>query len=481
MRKELMKLGLVIVFSGSVVLTPHPAIAAAPAQAGVPLTAAGRAPLNNADVIRMLQAILGSIRSSPVKFDLSPTGLAALRQAGVSEPILNAMEQAQRQAQTPAGTPGPYVSPGIKPGQPARKLTPQQLSTVLAKVHSGKGKLSPVVANPAANQANAPILAALRQQKQTAMVQRSQAPSPAAHPAFGQPSMARTAVRAPSAPSHTNLGLQASMPLACATFGTPIIQAVSGQSGSAAVFTQDPAYNPFTIKGCNFGNVKGQAQLNFSNGRKLADLTIDTWTDNLITVEVPPSLTDVLDQPTVTLVLFPASGPQASRPGFKFYAMRREVLLASIPPSKVSLVPINDDSGSPVAPVYSSPYKGQFTGQNLGMSGGADRANNVRFPGGTDVFDFANLKPGFSIEKFQVTELSNVSGCPTFGPSTTTYYTDGGWAWQQVGNTIRVSWQEAHAHDAYYGDCSDASYGLNVWVVGPALSPAGSPWQDPTH
>ncbi|MHB8655211.1 MAG: hypothetical protein ACYDA9_15180 [Terriglobia bacterium] len=467
-----------------------------------------RAPLTNSDVVRMVKtgeaSIIASIQASPAKFDLSPQGLLALRQAGVSEQILRAMvargsgaanvpnaravgnaggTNANKPYPQHVGLPATPVRQGNLPGQPPRKLTPQQLKTLLTKVHSGKGKLSPVVTNPAATQANAPILAALRQQKQTAMVQRNQIPPPAARPAFGQASMARTAVRPatplpPSGPNRAVLGAQASINVACATFGSPIIQAVSGQSGSAAVFTQDPAYNPFTIKGCNFGNAKGQAQLNFSNGRKLANLTVDTWGDSLITVEVDPTVTDVLDQNNVSLVLFPASGPQATKSGFRFYAMRRELLLSTIPAGAVKLAQINDDAGSPVAPQYSSPYKDQWTNQYLGMSAGVDRTNSVRFPGGTDAFIFSGLKPGFVLEKYQVKELSaaGTSGECGIAIEQETDYTDGTWGWQMTGNTIQVSWQEAHAH-IECEDESDASYGLNVWVVGPALSAGGSPWQ----
>jgi hypothetical protein len=240
------------------------------------------------------------------------------------------------------------------------------------------------------------------------------------------------------------------------------------------VFTQDPAYNPFVIVGCHFGATKGQAQLNFSNGRKLADLTIDSWSDTEITVEVDPTLTDVLDQSNITLVLFPTTGPQAQKSGFQFYAMRRELLLTSIPSSEVTLASITNDSGGSVTARFSSPYTGN-------LSGGVDRYNMVRFPGGTDAFDFSKLKPGFALEKFQVSPLSAASAstssaCQGFGPTTSTAYTDGNWAWQMTGNAIHVTWQEAHCHDAFNGDFSAASYGLNVWVIGPALSSSGSPW-----
>ena len=452
-------------------------------------------PMTNEDVIRMVRAgvpegaINASIERSTPRFDLSAQGLAALKSAGVAEAIVLEMLRAQWAAS--AGTPGAagaststLAGRGLAPGQKSQRLTPQQVATMTSKVHNAKGTLSPVTTNPA-GQSKMETLAILSQQKQTALTERNQT-----SPSTGQPqtqtagsrigvaSAPKTAATVPpasagsSSPNRAAVMGNTNVTLACANFSSPIIQTVSGQQGSA-VFTQDVAYNPFTIRGCNFGTVKGQAQLNTSAGRKLATLTVDSWTDSLITLEVDPTLTDALDQDNVTLVLFPASGPQAQKSGLRFYAKRGEMLLTSIPASVVSLAPINDDSGSPVTAKFSSPYP-LSTGS---MSGGVDRYNIVRFPGGTDVIDFSKLKPGFTIEKWQVSELS-VAQCGSLGPTTTTGYTDGNWAWQMAGNTIRVTWQEAHCHDAYFGDNSDASYGLNVWVVGPVLSSGASPWQD---
>ncbi|MGH3184799.1 MAG: hypothetical protein ACRDOE_23225, partial [Streptosporangiaceae bacterium] len=192
----------------------------------------------------------------------------------------------------------------------------------------------------------------------------------------------------------------------------------------------------------------------------------------LITVEVDPMLTDALDDENVTLVLFPASGPQTTKSSLRFHAERGEIRLTSIPASAVSLVPINDDSGAPVSAKFSSPYS--YSGG--GASGGVDRVNMVRFPGGTDAFDFSKLKPGFVIEKWQASELSRAQ-CDEAGPTSTTFYTDGNWAWQLTGTTLSVTWQESHCHDAMFGDGSDASYGLTVWVLGPVLGSGASPWQ----
>ena len=460
-------------------------------------------PVTNESVIRMVRAgvpeaaVVASIQRSTPNFDLSTNGLAMLKGAGVGEVIARAMLQAQWTAtlgtSQPAGTPQPSgtASPTPAGRGPSLGQTPQQkspqINAVLAKIHSAKGKLSPIVSNPAAGQSNTATVATLRQQKQVALnesggqggpagmvpptstnsrLSTMQGPAIAAVPAPQSSGSNRAAIAAPT-----------SVALSCGAFSAPMILTVSGEQGGAT-FTQDPNFNPFTIKGCNFGSSRGQAQLNGANGRKLAGLNVDTWTDALITAEVDPTLIDALDQDNITLVIFPANGPQAQKSGFHFYAKRIEMLLTSIPKSEASLGPINDDSGNPVTAQFSSPYS--LSGGN--MSGGVDRYNVVRFPGGTDSFDFSKLKPGFVLEKFQVDTLSQVdinmsSACTGFGPTTSTAYTDGNWAWQMTGNTIQVTWMEAHCHDAFNGDWSGANYGLNVWLVGPVISSATSPWQ----
>lgn len=511
---------------------------AASAGSGGPNTGAGLVPgkkLTNEDVVAMLsqrvqeQTILQRIQSSPSAFDVSSgaraifdreclagrpanetpgrwaaevrkiwdtmTNVVICRQTngrggeGACAPssgMNNGSQKADElspQPYPPKGT-STLTGGGGKPGttvgtagQPTRRPTPLQLNALLAKLRSTRGKASPIITNPAAGQANSALIATLRQQKQVAVMERGQSSgsSGRASPSATPPTPSGGALSSRVALSGAALS---NINVACGTFSSAIIVSVSGQSGSAAVFTQDPAYNPFTIKGCHFGNVKGQAQLNWPNGRKLADLTIDSWTDSQVTVEVDPALVDVLDQPNITLVLFPANGPEAQKSGFRFFAMRRELLLSSIPSSEVTLAPITDDSGGQVTARFSGPY--QLSSGNL--SGGVDRSNVVRFPGGTDAFDFSKLKPGFVLERYQVTTLSDQatvgsSACSGFGPTTSTAYTDGNWAWQMTGNTIQVTWKEDHCHDAFNGDFSAASYALNVWVVGPVLSSSGSPWQ----
>lgn len=83
-------------------------------------TRAETAPLTNADVIKMLNAGLSpdtvrlTVRSAPSKFDTSPDGLIALKQAGVDESVVEAMISAQSGGNAPAGKSGsdtPRINP----------------------------------------------------------------------------------------------------------------------------------------------------------------------------------------------------------------------------------------------------------------------------------------------------------------------------------------------------------------------------------
>jgi hypothetical protein len=269
-----------------------------------------------------------------------------------------------------------------------------------------------------------------------------------------------------------------------------------------AVFSQDPAYNPFWVIGCHFGNTQGRAYLNTASSQKLTDLQIVSWSDTLVKVALDPSMVDVPDQDNVTLVIVPAAGQPGQKSGFKFFAMRREYLLPSIPQSQVALAQITDDGGKGVPPWYSSPYQGtwysestqtgntqaQVIAQGLnadqGMTAGADRNAWYRFGGGTDVYDFTMLKPGFYVSKFQIDEHTFPVCFPNPGFTFSlevgeTDYDDGFWnaQYNQIENKIHVDFAERHCHAVNGSDSSNSTYALNVWVKGPALSPGSSLWQ----
>ncbi|HXY26263.1 MAG TPA: hypothetical protein VEI73_16545 [Candidatus Acidoferrum sp.] len=526
-----------------------------------------QAPLTNADVIKMVKggvpesAIVSSIQSGPTKFDLSATALTGLRKAGVSEKIIEAMRASGNVAQ------------GTQPGPPKTvKPSPGQTKAAVAKLKARPGRLSPMISNPQAAQADAPLVAVLEQQKQGVQSGKimsatgdpaggsstppgtpggSQNPNPnnpagggtnpnpsnpnpnnpsgGQNPAGGSPraagssskpatSSARVATLAPNAiptpqNSGTSLASMATMKNtsidACNLPNLP--PAIKGLNSQGyygqAVFSQDPKYNPFWVIGCHFGNTQGRAYLNTASGQKLTDLQITSWSDTLVKVTMDPNLIDVFDQ-DVTLVIVPASGQQGQKSGFKFFAMRKEILLRDIPKSEVTLAKITDTGGMGVAGYYSSPYQGlgyssalqsgRGTAPNYveaanlemepnsdkGMTAGADRNARYRFGSGTDEYDFSKLKPGFGVSRFQIDERNLEICFPgvafDLGIDDETIYNDGSWNAQFYlnENKIRVTFAEAHCHFNKDGsDSSNSTYALNVWVIGPAMRPQASPWQ----
>lgn len=310
--------------------------------------------------------------------------------------------------------------------------------------------------------------------------------------------------------------------------GSPVIKGINGEIiNMVPTFSQDPKYNPFWITGCHFGNTPGQAYLTTSGGTKLANMVVSggscqgtglslCWSDTLLRIAVDPSLLDVFDQDNVSLVIIPASGPQGQKGGFKFYAMRKEIPLTSIPQGQVTLANVMDTDGRGVSAYYSSGYRGlgfsmawqsqqcsstyghcasgptaaeeQTYDQLLnpsdkGFSAGVDRNDWYRFGGGTDIFDFSKLKPGFGVSRYQIDERTMPTcwnGLNVLVISQTNY-DDGSWNAQFTFSRqqIQVSFAERHAHcDGQGGtDSSNSTYALTVWVSGPAVSANNSPWQ----
>jgi hypothetical protein len=85
--------------------------AAAQSHAARPHDTARRQPVENADIIAMVQnhlsddAILGMIELNETRFDVSADGLIALKKAGVSDRVLNAMLEGARRPENPPATP----------------------------------------------------------------------------------------------------------------------------------------------------------------------------------------------------------------------------------------------------------------------------------------------------------------------------------------------------------------------------------------
>jgi hypothetical protein len=251
----------------------------------------------------------------------------------------------------------------------------------------------------------------------------------------------------------------------------PSIGSVNGKA-TGVVFTPDPQFNLYTIKGCMFGDTQGQAHLYGAFAAGQAGLQIEFWSDTQIVAKVDPQVTGELDQDNVTLVLAPSGAPQLQKPGFKFYALRESTLLTRIPMSTVALAQVTDTGGHPVnfGPQDNSKFLSPTTGgqQSAGMSAEVSRAATYVFNGGQDLFDFSKMKPGFTTENMQLKYwvLPNTCG--------DNYQIQGTWNAEWAGDNIRVSWQMQHCHEAssaVFGvgsmDYSLSDYGLSVWVNGP--------------
>lgn len=458
-------------------------------------------------------AIVAAIGVGPVNFDLAPTALVTLHQGGVDATVLEAM---MRAAKTPPGGAPPAAGTGLTASGTAPvvakpaivpKPDPAAARAALAKLMSARKPLVSVIVSQPPSAADAAALAALTQQHAAAQAGPSgpggPSPGPAAAVRLGTVSTKAAPVRPgasrPVAPAVANAP---AMDACMAVNAGPIIQGLAqGSAGGPAVFTQDPKYNPVAVTGCHFGQQQGSAYLKDAAGTKLADLGIPIggWSDSQIKVTVDPALVDVMDQDNLTLVVVPASGPMVQKAGFKFYAMRREIHVASIPAAVAALAGIVDTNKEAVKAVYSSPYGGlglslvaqgetpssTIAAIDQGMTAGADRNDWYRFGGGTDTFDFSLLKPGFVVTRFQI-DKQNLEYCTSNGNligGDLTHYSDGQWkaGFDAGQRRLVVNFAEVHCHQTNGSDSSNSTYALDVWVVGPALSPQNSPWQGAGH
>ncbi|MBZ5528413.1 MAG: hypothetical protein LAN71_11000 [Acidobacteriia bacterium] len=416
-------------------------------------------------------------------------------------------------------------------GQQQMKLTPQQLRERIAKM-AAKGKITtgPKIPNlrSAGRGTNSILIGLLRAQKQAGDSERTailagarlapkgagagRAPLTPAHtlsdpvptdpagappagtPGATPPSNPGTPIGAPTSigsrstatgvmrlPSSTVVPQEPPAPAprnpagqgmsAVAVCQHPSIGSVNKQA-NGVVFTPDPQYNLYTIKGCMFGDTQGQAHLYGPFAAGHVALQIEFWSDSQIVAKVDPQVTGELDQDNVTLVLAPSGAPQMQKPGFKFYAMRETTLLTRIPRSTANLVIVTDTGGNPVnfGPQDNSKYYSPTTSSTsfAGMSAEVSRAATYVFNGNQDLFDFSKMKSGFTTDNMQLNTRVLPNDCGE------NYIVNGTWKTEWVGDNIRVTWQMQHCHEAssaVFGvgsmDVSNSDYGLSVWVVGP--------------
>lgn len=381
--------------------------------------------LSNADVIKMANGhvpesvILSSVRSSRGNFDLSPSGCNALRQAHVSEQVLNAMGD---------GSVRPCAGGAAASGDRARKLAkslqlkaggnlkiagvgpaidPAVLETLKAQSAAAhKERLAPP-AKVQASKGGTPAQRALATNARTnQLISTSSATQigpghtmgagtdpatggsgtdPASDPAGTPPGgsqpgstpdggtplqQAGNPPTQPGSSGQNSLSLMerakyAPQPISRCRFTTdPVVETVSGRQ-HAIVLTPDPGNgqdpaNQYTIRGCNFGSVQGKVQVYgpFINNASPVQLGIDSWDDNQILVTFSPKFQNEYDlNSKLTLAVVRTDGHNSQMTGVSFYATRVSRSLARIPQSLVKLPTGYFETNAYVSPVTGQALK----------------------------------------------------------------------------------------------------------------------------
>jgi len=361
--------------------------------------------LSNADVIKMANGhvpesvILSSVQSSRGNFDLSPSDCNSLRQAQVSERVLNAMGN---------GSVRPCAAGGAASGDRARKLAkslqlksggnlkiagvgpvidPAMLETLKAQSAAAhKERLAPPAKVQASNGGTPAQRALATNARTNQLISTSSATQigpghtmgsgthpatgasgtdpasdPAGTPAGGsQPGstpdggtplqQTGNPPTQPGSSGQNSLSLMerathAPQPISMCRFTTdPVVETVSGRQHNI-VLTPDPGNgqypaNQYTLRGCNFGSVQGKVQVYgpFINNPTPVQLGIDSWDDNQIVVTFNPKFQNEYDlKSNITLAVVRTDGHNSQMTGVSFYATRVSRSLARIPQSLVKL------------------------------------------------------------------------------------------------------------------------------------------------
>ena len=391
----------------------------------------------------------------------------------------------------PLKNPGPQGAPATSlTGGSTVQLNPQPLPPKGAAAQKGmavKLKLntirpSAMVKNLSAGQAELAMTNLLQAQRQAAeavvaTLQSSSARSPASRgvgaapitiqktPASPQIGSEKTssfsAAGVGTEPVHIDAG-----PAACGRDATMRILHVNGKS-SPATFTTDSRYNFYTITGCSFGDPGPNAKVYvyFQNTFR-EQFEIQEWNDNAIKLNLKPSLSGLLDQNGLTLVVQRADGKQATLGGFRFYAARETKLLSRFLGRDFYLNRFTMNNIAGLQDQYFSP---SAMGASAAFPPGWTAAvqwdlASTPLQGDEDVYTFRDLQPGFVPDSAQGAEIDLDCGSNSLQRA-------GAFAlnWDNQ-NALHVHWQGQSC--GIHGDYDTfvvraANYVVNLWVTGP--------------
>ena len=269
---------------------------------------------------------------------------------------------------------------------------------------------------------------------------------------------------------------------------SPLVTDVNGQ-GNRAVFTPQPEYNSYVIKGCFFGVSTGQIYLVGKFNALKINLLPTFWTDNEIDARVDSNVAGELDQENVSLVIVPPNAQQIKLSGFKFYAVRSDpaVLLPSIPQDWAWLsmqggnvlfkVEAQNEVTAYLSPVTSdAPPSAQGTTAYVARWDAGSKFQPV-----SDLFFFDKLAPGWNTDSFQLLPFDRPPNCL----GVVTYKeTFGTWDPEWDGDNIRINWADTSCSGfipepplfplvvSTYSNITGTAYALNVWARGPRCTDA---------
>jgi hypothetical protein len=436
-----------------------------------------------------------------------PIALDVMIVLGIAATAVFTVEIPQENVEAQAQAPSAKIQ-APPPNVKTRPMTSEELKKAQADaVRQARGTRRTTMRNPALGLARIQpqVLTILQQQKtfvaghgiRMASQQTASGPllrnqgilGPTTPMSSGNPPSSNSGAAATAAKANTGLKttqdprLLAPQPLKgmTAVCRSPVISDVNGKP-TKAVFTSEPEYNQYVIRGCFFGTAMGKAYLVGKFNALEVALQPTYWVDNEIDARVDPNVAGELDQDNVSLVVAPVKGQEIKAGGFQFYAVRSDpaVLLPYIPQNWVWLSAvggnvINVVNQPNVGIKYSSPVTSDDPSDAQGWTVYVGRWSNSKFDPLEDYFHFY-LATGWTTDSFQPLLYDNPVGC---GGVVTYRQSFGTWDPEFDGNDIRVHWTDMSCSGfvpqppvfplivTTYTDNTASQYALKVWVRGP--------------
>ena len=402
-------------------------------------------------------------------------------------PLLRQKSQGTLLGNSPAQGTSQPATPGSKV-----ELNPQPLPPTggrAMKLRSGAVTAGPAVKNSRIQ--STAMAATLQAQRQSAEQEASQMKLGIKSPASSIGNRASSGVRMPNTSGVGPVGPGqvmsssggvggamppnqiGSMPILCGQDPSMRIVRVSGKS-SPATFTPDSRFNFYTIAGCSFGDPGPNAKVYiYLQNTFHQDFVVQEWSDNAIKLNLDPTLTGLLDQDNLTLVVQRADGKQAVKTGFKFYAARETKLLSKVLQQDWSLQHFTTNDVSKLTSQYFSPSE---HGTSLGFPSGWSAAvswtlGSTPIQSNEDVYNFKDLAPGFEAESAQAAQIDIDCDRPQWMQRAGKF--DLSWdekgylhvRWQAQACTNQMQGVMGTKGDAFY--IAGANYVVKVWGSGP--------------